>query len=77
LASQFKDFNAMNVLVGRLKVKDMVAKHENKTFMPFLAITFRFLNPNVASSSTNVVMLKFLMKKTPFFRQVKMLCKFY
>jgi hypothetical protein len=32
----------------------MVAKYENKTFMPFLAITFHFLDPNVASSSTNV-----------------------
>jgi hypothetical protein len=44
----------MKVSVGRLKVKDMVAKYENKTFMPFLAFTFSFLNPNVASSSTNV-----------------------
>jgi hypothetical protein len=44
----------MKVLVGRLKVNDIVAKYENKTFMPFLAVTFCFLNPNAASSSTNV-----------------------
>jgi hypothetical protein len=54
LASRFKNFNVMKVSVGRLKVKDMVAKYENKTFMPFFAFTFSFLNPNVASSSTNV-----------------------
>ncbi len=54
LASRFKNFNVMKVLVGRLKVNDIVAKYENKTFMPFLAVTFCFLNPNAASSSTNV-----------------------
>jgi hypothetical protein len=47
LDPNFKSIDAMKVVVGRVKVIQMVVEYDTKTLMPLLVATFQFLNPSI------------------------------